>query len=176
MKSVSGLHNGIRVISAVFLVVGVGIFSWGIGTLLKAQKSSNWPSTSGLIVFSGVKSKDSKKHPSDKAFDAAPTSYQAAIKYKYAVNGKVYTGDTLYFGDIGIRTRSRAEKIVLRYPKGEKVPVFYDPKKPKTAVLMPGITKDSFGLLGLGLICIFGSLHMIFSAIRKNRDRAEFKG
>ncbi len=153
-------NDFIRKLAAGFLAGGIVICAWGIWTIVKAKKSADWPSVKGTLISSSIRS-NIKTASSD--------SYEAKILYSYTVNGKTYTGKRVCYGDFGIRTRSRAEKIIAHYPEGKNVRVFYDPDDPKEGILEPGITRESFGFFGIGVICILGSLHIMLSSPRKRK-------
>ncbi len=158
--------SAIRILATGFLAVGICICIWGIDTIIKAKKSNNWPSTKGMIISSLVTSKAKNKPPLVLA-PKKTSAYEAKLLYEYTVKGKTYQSRRLCFGDFGMRTSSRAKNIVSKYPNGKIVLLYYDPDNHKNAVLEPGITRESFGFLGLGIVCILGSLHIIYSSPRK---------
>ncbi len=158
--------SAIRILATGFLAVGICICIWGIDTIIKAKKSKNWPNTKGVIISSSVTSKAKNTPPLDFTPKKA-NAYEAKLLYEYTVKGKTYQSRRLCFGDFGMRTSSRAKKIVSKYPEGKEILIYYDPDNHKSAVLEPGITRESFGFLGLGIVCVLCSLHMICSSPRK---------
>lgn len=87
-----------------------------------------WASAPGEILVSGVDPAGS--HTSDDSADCV-----AAVRYRYAVAGRVYEGERIRFGGRTNTTRLIAERTVARYPVGRSVTVLYDPRNPKNAVL-----------------------------------------
>ncbi len=146
-------------IGLVFFLVAAGILWWGINTVRNASVSKNWPAVPGTITVSQVAI----------STDDDGTTYSADVQFKYVVNDRWYTADTVNFGEYGSGNRSRAEKIVARYPPGSQVTVYYNPDNPGTAVLEPGVTWGSyFGFL-MSLAFLIAPALMLFSFIRKRR-------
>lgn len=72
--------------------------------------------------------------------------YSANVQYAYAVDGIEYSGGSIETLDGSTSSRSSVKKTLRKYAVGTKVPVYYDPEFPNTAVLEPG-TSFLFGLL-----------------------------
>ncbi|MDP3792723.1 MAG: DUF3592 domain-containing protein [bacterium] len=131
-------------IMPIFAVVGIALtIFWGIPTARNAMESKNWPSTDGRITISDV----SKNYDSE---DDSVT-YGAKVTYNYTVNGMIYMGGTVAFGDYSSSDPSHAGGIVSRYPVGKSVKVYYDPSDPKTSALEPGAGWSSFVGLMAGI-------------------------
>lgn len=87
-----------------------------------------WARTKGTIIASEAAAEGS--HTDDDDSDCT-----AAVRYRYTVGGKTYESDRITFGDRAHTTRLLAQQIVARYPVGAQVDVFYNPKRPSSAVL-----------------------------------------
>ncbi len=145
---------------SLFAVVGVGLMVWGAIVLRNASLSSNWPAVQGEIVRSFVR----EDHDED------GTTYHAEISYTYVANDQRYTAVTVNFGQYGSSNTSHAQEIVSRYPLGKKVMVYYDPEKPETAVLEPGVTWSSYLILGMGFLFTFiPFISLVGNTIRRHR-------
>jgi len=143
--------------SLVFLIVAIGALWWGATTARNASVSKNWPAVPGTITVSQVAI----------STDDDGTTYYADVQYKYVVNDRWYTADTVNFGEYGSGSRSRVDKIVARYPPGSQAAVYYNPDDPDTAVLEPGVSWGSyFGFL-MSLAFLVIPAVMLFSFIRK---------
>ncbi len=131
----------------------------GVTTVRNASVSQDWPAVPGTITVSQVTI----------STDEDGATYYADVQYKYVVNDRWYTADTVNFGEYGSSNRSRADKIVARYPPDSQVTVYYNPDDPDTAVLEPGLSWGSyFGfLMSLAFFIVPGI--MLFSFIRKRR-------
>jgi hypothetical protein len=113
------------------IFVAVGILMLGIWLVLRKKSSAaaQWPKTRGRILSSAIQR--------DRDSDG---EYQDVLRltYEYAVAGGMLRGDRVSISGSG----SGSSKAKLaRYPAGEEVDVFYDPKKPTSAVLeckLPG--------------------------------------
>lgn len=143
------------VFSLVFAVVGILLtIFWGIPTARNAVESKNWPTTDGRITISDV----SKNYNSDKSH----IIYRAKVAYNYYVNGSLYTGSTVAFGDYDSSDPGHASGVVSRYPVGKNVAVYYNPNNPETSVLESGASWNGFvGLMvsiGFTAIGIVGFL------------------
>jgi hypothetical protein len=123
-------------------------------SLRRSKQSESWPFTEGEIISSHVKS----RHGSD-----GGTSYSAAVRYEYEVDGATYVSRTISFGSKLYFGRSSAQDVVAMYPAGEKVTVYYNPNHPKIATLEPGISVGSFIVLGLSAVCLFVGLWFLRS-------------
>lgn len=131
----------------------VGIFDVVIAYGLFQQfRSNGYETTKGTIVASSVAKKKGSK---------GSTHYSAEIRYQYAVGSEAFTGNKLRYSINKDQKQSRAEYEIRNHPVGKEVTVYYDPKEPKEAVLIPGTRAGEFlpilflipfNLMGLGLI------------------------
>ena len=126
----------------IFLAVGIGLSIWGWDVLQNARISESWPTTTGEILSSNVRTDN----------DDDGTSYFGDVTFRYAVAELPYTSDNVNFGQDGSSNRGHAEEIVARYPTGSQVTVYYDPNDAQTAVLEPGVTWSSYFIIGMGLL------------------------
>ena len=162
------------------LIPGIGMFSMGIfitafwlrGLAVNSLLSPQWPAAAGTVISSGITSKTTSKsslnNPSWKTYT---TDYYPSVSYSYTVNGRLLTGDTIYFGCCASDgTENSANRVALFYPAASPVKVFYNPANPSVAVLQPGWHNELLaytaavlcGLLG-GMWAIAASLYHIFA-------------
>jgi hypothetical protein len=143
-----------QIIPLLFSVIAAWMLGREILLLRRGKQSETWPFTEGEVVSSHVKS----RHDSD-----GDTSYSAAVRYEYEVNGTTYVSRTISFGSKLYFGRFSAEEVVATYPVGEKVTVYYDPNHPKIATLEPGISGGSFVVLGLSAVFLVAGLWFLMS-------------
>ena len=110
-------------------------------------------SVPGKVVSSKVAQSRSNKQK---------TRFRAGVVYKYTVDGREFQSDTISFGMESTSSKA-AYRIRNRYPKGKEVMVSYNPESPETAVLEPGATWTSYGVLGVGL-AFFGVGLLLFGS------------
>lgn len=139
VKAVAGI---IRIFIMIFVLVGFGLFSVGMMTVMEARSAAHWPSVSGEIVTSVLETRSS---------DGRKTQ-QAVIGYRYTVADKEYIGSRIYFGhDVGIG-RPDAGTLVRQYAVGTEVRVFYDPTDPSNSVLEPAPDAALFVMRAIGFV------------------------
>ncbi len=135
------------------LMLGGGYFlTYRVGKPIrdKAAASTSWPVTDGRITGSRVERVKQKK---------GGTTYTADITYEYALDGRTFEGDRVWFGDdYSASDASAFRAAVGRYPVGRAVKVHYDPAEPAESVLEPGTTWSGSALyfIGLGLMTLGG--------------------
>jgi hypothetical protein len=96
----------------------------------KVRQSQAWPSASGTVL----KSRISRSTTFIKGRNV--TRYTPLVDYEYSVNGKQYKGKEIMFGWApNYRSEGRAQAYMDRYPAGSQVTLFYNPSKPREAVL-----------------------------------------
>jgi hypothetical protein len=135
------------------LLVGGFFLTYRIGKPIRdrAAASVAWPSTEGRITGSRV---ERVKNGGD-----GKTTYTADITYDYALDGRTFEGDRVWFGDdYSASDASAFRAAVGRYPVGQAVKVHYDPAEPAESVLEPGPTWSGSALyfIGLGLMTLGG--------------------
>ena len=70
--------------------------------------------------------------------DSEMTVWQPTVTYEYEVLGERYQSNAYDLLDTRYAQRKKAEKFRDLYQVGEKYPCWYDPRDPKTAVLLRG--------------------------------------
>ena len=139
---------GPLLVVAVLGLIGVVMLIVGLRTRQKAQTSQSWPAVPGLITHSQVDSRTTRSRSGNRT--TTRTSYYPVIRYSYNVGGMQMEGNRITFG--GVNTGLVAATAMCnKYPAGSQVNVFFDPQKPKDAVLVPGAS----GTLGTILFGIF---------------------
>jgi hypothetical protein len=121
-----------------FVFVGsgliMGVITWG--TYNSARSSDDWPTVTGTIIYSDVY----EEYNTDDG-----SSYYPDIEYRYVVNGITYENDDVYVGGINEGgSYSRAEEVVVRFPLGKEVPVYYNPEIPQESALIPGVRTSHY--------------------------------
>ena len=126
-------HNGSNnegvIIATIALGVGILLTSISLYFLKMARNSAYWDNTTGEITRSDITTTTSKNG----------TQYKANINFKYQVYGTEHTSKRVYYGsNVSTSSKSRAQKLIDKYPLGQKVNVYYDPMKNSRAVIEPG--------------------------------------
>ncbi len=126
----------------VFFLAGIGVLGIGVQEKLRSTQSKSWPATEGYVEESFV----------DEDWDSDGTMYKAMVKYTYVVDGKEYRSSQVSFGSYSSSNKSPHHKIVNRYPEGESVLVYYNPRDIHEAVLEPGFSSSILLPIGIGLV------------------------
>ena len=134
----------------VFIAIGVVIAIRGVGTVIDALRSTDWPPTEGSVTASGV----DMQNDTDTERRTRALRYSPAVSYSYDVDGTTYSSDLLGFVRLWTDDESGAHRIARRYPVGQAVTVYYDPGDPSRAVLDPGVSLNSMLTLLFGLTWI----------------------
>ncbi len=135
----------------------------GVRELQDAVLSTKWPIARGHVVHSSV----------DRQTNNERTTYHAVIMYNYEVNGTVYSGSRVAYGDYGSSNPIHAREIVDRYPKGKEVMISHMPESPGVSLLEPGIKIQAWIPLLVGLVFFAGGVFIAITlpkAIRRQRQ------
>ncbi|MEW6236465.1 MAG: DUF3592 domain-containing protein [Candidatus Omnitrophota bacterium] len=95
--------------------------------------------------------------------------YFPVVEYSYIVNGKVYENNRIGVYRFGFGSRFRAQKWIDKYPIHMKVPVYYNPQKPQSSVLL-------CGLISPYIKAMFGLMLLLLSLWLSHNERAGGKG
>ncbi len=138
-------------------IVGLFFLFIGLQQASKGKESREWPHVTGEVLVSKVE-KYSKV-------------YMPEIEYKYDVNDQSYRNDTINFGNSIEQSKSLSysRNITKKFPKGERIKVYYDPESPEVSVLIPGGNTTNWYIVGFGALLCFWPLIGLFSNIRGNR-------
>lgn len=144
----------------VFLLLGFGlallIGYFGIHALLKFQNtrhklelSQDWGTGEGRILTAEVE-RDVRRDE-----DGKSVTYIPHVKYAYQVDGQDYQGDQIGFGTPKFSIAKKANAIVVQYPAGSQISVFYNPLDPGEAVLDRVIFRpNAYLVIGVSLILV----------------------
>lgn len=97
------------------------------------RASTQWPTALGLIT-------DSRVAPVNEANDghSVMREWRVDVSYTYTVNGQVYKNNRIRALLPRFSTEADALAVQQRFPVGAQVPVYHDPARPKSSVLIPG--------------------------------------
>jgi hypothetical protein len=162
MKYVIGIA---AIAGALFVAVPGGIILWmGLRSAWRGLASSHWPTVSGVVLHAGMTESQAKETGTRNTY----IFYSTKLAFRYQVNGQDYTTETVQFGRaIGSGDISNEAVLLLRYPAGTKVMVFYHPDDPALATVKPGVNTDVVWylcggaiLILFGVFCVLGYLWM----------------
>ncbi|HUL21162.1 MAG TPA: DUF3592 domain-containing protein [Thermodesulfobacteriota bacterium] len=140
---------------ALFMAVPGGVIFWmGLRSVWRGLASSHWPTVSGVVLHGGMTEDQAKQAGTRNTY----TFYSANLEFRYRVNGRDYTTQTVQFGRaIGSGDISSEAVLLLRYPEGGKATVFYHPHDPALATVRPGVNTDvAWYLCGGAILILFG--------------------
>lgn len=140
---------GVTLVLGVLGVVLTPMAGWYV---VDGLRSEGWSTTDGVIEESRIevtRRRTSRGTRTDRVL---------RLRFGFDVGGRHYTGDDLamsadqgYVGVTFSSNESRMEAMVAEHPKGAHVTVWYDPSRPSSSVLTPGVRSTEAGRLGLGL-------------------------
>jgi hypothetical protein len=137
------------------LIAGAAIYKW-----LQVRQAANWPSTPGKVVKSGSEVRKVEIFDDNREGGKAEEQRNfAAIVYEYTVSGQKLRNNRVSIGeDLG---NFEVAETIARYPVGKVVTVYYNPRRPREAVLEREVPKGVFGcvvwLVVLGTAGILGA-------------------
>lgn len=120
----------IALIVGLFLILLGGVFLIvGLVATKRAKTAQSWPSIPGTVNRTDV-----VEHEDSDSDGFTSVTYEPVVEYNYAVMGQPFTSKRIAFGTNRYNYK-KAQEIVSKYPAGARVNVFYNPEKPKDAVL-----------------------------------------
>jgi hypothetical protein len=128
-------------------IIGLILLFLFIKAFRLGKASNKWPTVEGTIISSKIAEDDE--------------GYKPLITFSYNVFGEEMTSSViqpLHLVSIPIDPIKTAETKAAKYPTGKTVSVYYKPDNPKKAVLEPGINRDTYFLLAVGLFFLIGGL------------------
>ncbi|OGO25300.1 MAG: hypothetical protein A2144_04915 [Chloroflexi bacterium RBG_16_50_9] len=126
----------------VLFVSGVGelLFGWILlkltaSEVIKEVKSYSWPGVEAIVYSQDIETMEGLANTAiDPGF---PAHYIARIDYEYEVGSEIYRSNE----NIGSSSNwERASELFYhKYPRGTRLTVYYNPKKPQESTLKRGI-------------------------------------
>lgn len=127
-------------VPALLLLCGFAFLSLGSLLLWDANNANNWPQAEGTILSSSV-------YEEKQTSGRKKTFYYPSVIYSYELDGKVIEANRLSLSDMGYKKREDASAIANEYQKGDRHPVYLDPKHKSVSILRPG--EDSIAAFSL---------------------------
>lgn len=164
-------------------ILGIPCLLFAPFFLWSAFSSGEWDSTTGTVVSVGALLNDTnettgasgQRSSGGRIFTPIEERPHAAVvRYSYTVNGESHSGDrySLGGGSTALDASSREEALARgreAYPEGSEITVYYNPERPSSAVLAPGLNWGSFVPAILGLLFGPPSLLLLYQAWALNR-------
>jgi hypothetical protein len=129
----------LAVFFAALFFSGVGFSTYLLATLIVPEWRVNHSFVAGhaLVVEKQLRETD----------DGEPKSYRPEVLIRYDVDGTVYHARTYNITRSSSTNRDKEEALLAQFVEGQRVPFWYDPHKPDSAVVVRGYTWTSWLLL-----------------------------
>ena len=159
----------------VFLYFSYWLLITGIIGLYRMMRSKKWKLTIGKIINAEIKYNDFN------TFDETSTVLTIVKEYLYTVDGKeyksnqTYASDSLYAKDLKPFNKREKYSTSMHFINTEKemkaligtdARVYYDPKKPYKACLVPRIENKIFLTIFMGLLGVCAITYITFYFVR----------
>ncbi|GGB79286.1 hypothetical protein GCM10011352_01180 [Marinobacterium zhoushanense] len=131
------------------LMLGIWLcfMAFSVKKVFLGRASLLWPKIPALVIASHIETKSVRN---------GLKFYAPIIEFKYKVNGISYTSSNFtYMGTSGF-TKKYAGKYTARYFVGKHINIFYNPRNPEMAVIIPGIHRLQYASILVITIFIFG--------------------
>jgi len=144
-------------LAMVGIIAVAAFYKW-----LQVRAAADWPQATGKVVVSASQARKVEVFDDDrKGGKGEEVRNFAHVIYEYTVSGQKFRNDRVSIGeDLG---NFEVEETIARYPVGKIVTVYYNPRKPKDAVLERDAPKGLFGcviwMVVIGVALILGSFY-----------------
>ena len=143
MEKFTFIAQKIDMLGLIALLVATPVFVYLLRNVMLSKVSRNWPKVNGTIIN----------------VPNMPSVRKNKMEYEYEVAGTTYRNGRVFFSNMDTNSISLAIELDRKYNKHQIVDVFYNPKKPKQAVLEPGrIDGALLGVAILGMLVCYGVL------------------
>src|SRR5262249_32228 len=144
-------------LAMVGLIAVAAIYKW-----LQVRAAADWPETTGKVVVSTSQARKVETFDDDREGGKGEEERNFAnIVYEYTVSGQKFRNDPGSTGET--LANFEVAETIPRYPVGKVVTVYYDPRKPREAVLERDAPKGLFGCVAwmvvIGVGGILGSFY-----------------
>ena len=104
--------------------------------LVKARQASHWPTVEGVITKS-----ETRAAKESHSGQGSTVKTLASLEYEYKIAGYLYRNTQIRAGDkFGV---APGPEVLDQFPKGAKVPVYYNPASAAESVLIAGLPYSS---------------------------------
>lgn len=155
--AVTRTEKVLSLIALVSLVLGPGFLFLGLRAYLISHGSEQWPQAAGTVIHSQI-------GESPMVEERFPLF---SVKYEFFVGGRRYESSRIYFQTNTGESHLYPVEASSRYPLGKAVTVYYKPGEPEVAVLIPGVSRNIWGLLVLGALLTITYLVLAMRDIRR---------
>jgi hypothetical protein len=136
------------------LMLGVIVVA-AVAKFIEVNNAKSWRSVPGVVVESHVEARKSKASGGNVVRldgEGTETKNFANVVYEYELFGKKLRSNRVSIGeDAG---NFEIEETLARYPVGTRVTVYYNPRRPREAVLERDAPKGLFGCLAWGVVIL----------------------
>lgn len=140
--------------SIVIIVIGTLMVFYQLYLLSKIKKSNNWKTIKGEIISSKINTL---------SFTGGDKTYKADINYKYAIEGKEYFSNRVFFGDkIRSDSTTKSNMLIRKYLEGCKIDVYYNPDNLGDSVLERRTSPYIIVLLIVGIFTAIIGLAILY--------------
>lgn len=120
-------------IAGIALAAALAFVALHVRRLRVGRSAASWPSVAGIIT----QSRTARRWGLGNGVRVAGLWYVPEIGYRYEIDGRAYSGRKITLADTGYPKLRDAREVIARYPEGARVPVYYDPARPKRSFLEP---------------------------------------
>lgn len=132
-------------------IIGLILIVTSARSLWKSHRAKQWAETIGKILNVKVEERSIKGRNRK--------LYQIVVSYEYVVNGKRHQSQQLFAGDNGVaNSRVLTEQRLRNYQPKADVNVYYNPDKPKEALIEREIDSTTYSLLAIGSVLLLAGL------------------
>lgn len=148
LRYYAALPNTVKFQTVLILLFSLPVLLLGIIQSWKGFISNWWPQVPPTdLKFNVIKSSID-----DSQF------WTPTVEGNYSFLGDSYKLNRIQFGDCGVSSESKAQKIIKKF-KSVSVVVYVNPSAPKEHVLFPGVTRRALFMVLLGLFfCLIAGL------------------
>ncbi len=126
------------------LLAGAVSFAWNGWITINAFATRYWDTSEGMVYSSEIEFATASLGTS--AF------YHPNVTYRYRIEGKVYTGQSIYYSDLAFLSFEAAQELVEQFPTSQVTTVYYNPRDPEETVLVPGPSPVMWMLFGPAIL------------------------
>ncbi len=134
-----------------FTIIGLILIVTSARSLSRSYRAKQWAKTIGKILNVKVEERSIKGRNRK--------LYQIVVSYEYVVNGKQHQSQQLFAGDNGVaNSRVLTEQRLRNYQPKADINIYYNPDKPKEALIEREIDSTTYSLLAIGSVLLLVGL------------------